>query len=262
MADSDSGTAGADDDVPERSREELRREVDEKYDFDNFGPEDMAEMTLEEWEVAFDPDSWVTGRELLDRVEADLKHRIAIREVFAVVERITRDGEPQLLAYSDEGYAIVYPDGSVEGHGTVLRDVKPTVALASMEEYDVPEMPDSNQLPQPDEVPEGSGELGNKLMQAIAAIHVVAGIGLLLTWFLVALRLLSVPEQVQDATALLAIIGAGFLVFGLFVLVIVANARLSDRFRSEEYRNRLRSAGVESGERPDFLPIDENEQDD
>ncbi|WP_458187371.1 DUF7319 domain-containing protein [Haladaptatus sp. NG-WS-4] len=262
MADSDSGTQGADDDVPEKSREELRREVEEKYDFDNFGPEDMAEMTLEEWEVAFDPDSWITGRELLDRVEADLKHRIAVREVFAVVERITRDGEPQLLAYSDEGYAIVYPDGSVEGRGTVLRDVKPTVALASMEEYDVPEVSEDDQLPRPDDVPEGSGELGNKLMQAIAAIHVLAGIGLLLAWFLVALGLLSLPQRVQGATALLAIVGAGFLVFGLFVLVIVANARLSDRFRSEEYRNRLRSAGVESGDRPDFLPLDENEQDD
>jgi hypothetical protein len=262
MADSDSGTQGADDDVPEKSREELRREVEEKYDFENFGPEDMAEMSLEEWEVAFDPDAWITGHDLLDRVEADLKHRIAVREVFAVVERITRDGEPQLVAYSDEGYAIVYPDGSVEGRGTVLRDVKPTVALASMEEYDVPEMPNSDQLPQPDEVPEGSGELGNKLMQAIAVIHILAGIGLLLGWLLVTLRVLGVPENVRNAAALLAIVGGGFLVFGLFVLLLVANARLSDRFRSEEYRNRLRSAGVESGERPDFLPLDENEQDD
>ena len=197
MADSDSGTEGVDE-TPEKSREELRREVDEKYDFENFGPEDMAEMSLEEWEVAFDPDSWITGTELLDRVEADLKHRIALREVFAVVERITRDGEPQLAAYSDEGYAIVYPDGSVEGRGTVLRDVKPTVALASMEEYEVPEPPEDDQLPQPDDVTEGSGELGNKLMQTIGVIHVLGGIGMSLAWLLIVLGILSVPESVRD----------------------------------------------------------------
>lgn len=261
MADSDSGTEGVDE-TPEESREELRREVDEKYDFENFGPEDMAEMSLEEWEVAFDPDSWITGTELLDRVEADLKHRIAIREVFAVVERITRDGEPQLAAYSDEGYAIVYPDGSVEGRGTVLRDVKPTVALASMEEYEVPESTEDDQLPQPDDVTQGSGELGNKLMQTIGVIHVLGGIGMSLAWLLIVLGILSVPESVREGAPLLAVVGGAFFVFGLFVLLIVANARLSDRFRSEEYRNRLRSAGVDSGSRPDFLPLDENEQDD
>ncbi len=261
MADSDSGTQGADD-APEQSREELRREVNEKYDFENFGPEDMAEMSLEEWEAAFDPDTWITGRELLDRVEADLKHRIAIREVFAVTERISREGEEVLVAYSDEGYAMVYPDGSVEGRGTVLRDVKPTVALASMEEYDVPEIAEGDQLPQPDEVPEGSGELGNKLMQAIAGIHIVAGFGMLIAWVLIYFEIVTVSENIQNGAPLIAIVGGGFLVFGFFVLLIVANARLSDRFRSEEYRNRLRSAGVESGDRPDFLPLDENDQDD
>ncbi|GAA0202054.1 hypothetical protein ACFFQF_02210 [Haladaptatus pallidirubidus] len=262
MADSDSGTQGAGEDAPEESREELRREVDEKYDFEDFGPEDMAEMSLEEWEAAFDPDTWITGRELLDRVEADLKHRVAIREVFAVIERTSHEGEPLLVAYSDEGYAVVYPDGSVEGRGTVLRDVKPTVALASMEEYDVPEMPEGDQLPNPDEVPEGSGELGNKLMQVIAAIHVVAGFGMMIAWFLVYFEIVSVSENIQDGAPLLALVGGGFFVFGFFVLLIVANARLSDRFRSEEYRNRLRSAGVDSDYRPDFLREDEDERDD
>lgn len=262
MADSESGTDGVDGDAPEGSREELRREVEEKYDFDNFGPEDMAEMSLEEWEVAFDPESWITGEELLDRVEADLKHRIAIREVFAVVERITRDGEPQLVAYSDEGYAIVYPDGSVEGRGTVLRDVKPTVALASMEEYDVPETPEGDQLPQPNEVTEGSGELGNKLMQTIGAINVLGGIVMFFAWVFIVFGVFSVSDSVQQSGPLLAVVGIALFVFGLFVLLIVANARLSDRFRSEEYRNRLRSAGVESGARPDFLPLDEDEQED
>jgi hypothetical protein len=50
-----------------------------------------------------------------------------------------------------------------------------------------------------------------------------------------------------------------FLLVGFFLFFVVANARLSDRFRSEEYRNRLRAVGLEDGERPDFLPpLDED----
>ncbi len=217
-------------------------EIDEKYDFEDFGPQDMAEMTYEEWEAAFDHDSWITGRDLLDRVEADLKSRVADRDVFAVVERIEREGEPQLLAYSDEGYAVVYPDGTVEGSGTVLRDVKPSVALASMESYDVPEMPEGEVLPDPAEVPEGSGQLGNQLMQIIAAVHVLAGVGLFVAWIAVGLPIVA------------AVAALGFFLFGVFVFLLVANARLSDRFRAEEYRNRLRAVGLEDDERPDFLP--------
>ncbi|UPV99496.1 hypothetical protein M0R88_13330 [Halorussus gelatinilyticus] len=217
-------------------------EIEERYDFEDFGPRDMAEMTYEEWEAVFDHDSWITGRDLLDRVEADLKNRVADRDVFAVVERIEREGEPQLLAYSDEGYAVVYPDGTVEGSGTVLRDVKPSVALASMESYDVPEMPEGEVLPDPAEVPEGSGQLGNQLMQIIAAAHVLAGVGLFAAWIAVGLPIVA------------AVAALGFFVFGVFVFLLVANARLSDRFRAEEYRNRLRAVGLEDEERPDFLP--------
>jgi hypothetical protein len=217
-------------------------EIEAKYDFEDFGPQDMAEMTYEEWEAAFDHDSWITGRDLLDRVEADLKSRVADRDVFAVIERIKREGEPQLLAYSDEGYAVVYPDGTVEGSGTVLRDVKPSVALASMESYDVPEMPEGEVLPDPAEVPEGSGQLGNQLMQIIAAAHVLAGVGLFVAWIAVGLPIVA------------AVAALGFFVFGVFVFLLVANARLSDRFRAEEYRNRLRAVGLEDDERPDFLP--------
>jgi hypothetical protein len=47
--------------------------------------------------------------------------------------------------------------------------------------------------------------------------------------------------------------GLGFLAFGVFLLVVVANARLSDRFRSEEYRERLRRTR-EADERPPFVP--------
>src|SRR6056297_1420414 len=79
----------------------LRQEVEQKYDFDNFGPQEMAEMSQEEWEAAFDPDTWITGEELLDRVEADLKNRVATRDVFARIERF----DDLLIAYSDSGYA-------------------------------------------------------------------------------------------------------------------------------------------------------------
>ncbi|WP_101296380.1 DUF7319 domain-containing protein [Halegenticoccus soli] len=223
----------------------LRRQVEEKYDFDDFGPEDMAEMTLEEWEAVFDPDSWIVGGELLDRVESDLAARIADRDVFAVVERIEEGGEQRLIAYSDEGYAVVFPDGSVEGIGTVLRDVKPTVALCSMEEYEVPEPPADAALPSPDEIAEGSGELGNTMLQIVAAIQLLAGVGLLVAW----------PIANLDIVA--PVIGLVFVAIGFFLFLVVANARLSDRFRAEEYRNRLRAVGVEDGERPDFLPLSE-----
>ena len=228
-------------DADERDRL-TSEEVEEKYDFEDFGPQDMAEMSYEEWEAVFDHDSWITGRDLLDRVEADLKSRVADRDVFAVIERIERDGKPQLLAYSDEGYAVVYPDGTVEGSGTVLRDVKPSVALASMESYEVPETPEGEVLPDPAEVPEGSGQLGNKLMQVIAAAHVLAGVALFVSWIALGLPLVA------------AVAAFGFFFFGVFVFLLVANARLSDRFRAEEYRNRLRAVGLEGDDRPEFLP--------
>ena len=122
-------------DEPDATRAALRAAVEERYDFDRFGPAEMAEMDLSEWEAAFDPDSWVTGVELLDRLEQELTARVALREIFGVVER---HAEPdRVLAYSDEGYAVVRPDGSVEGSGTIVRDVEPSVALCSIPEYEV-----------------------------------------------------------------------------------------------------------------------------
>ncbi len=226
------------------STDELREQVEAQYDFDNFGPEQMAEMSADEWEAAFDPDTWITGEELLDRVEADLKNRVIVRDVFARVERL-KDG--RVVAYSDEGYAEVSPDGSVEGFGTVLRDVKPVVALCSMDEYDVPDMPDGAVLPKPTEVPEGSGELGNLMLQLVGGMQVLAGIGLLGAWIVFGLNVVAV------------VAGVGFLVIGVALFFTVANARLSDRFRAEEYRNRLRAIGIEDGERPDFLPVEDDE---
>lgn len=224
----------------------LRAQVEEKYDFDDFGPEDMAEMTLDEWEAVFDADSWVVGEELLERVEKDLKNQIARRDVFAVLERTTQDGEARLVAYSDEGYAVIYPDGSVEGRGTVLRDVKPTVALCSMEDYEVQEPPENVSLPDPEDVPEGTGQLGNNMLQAVAAIQILAGLGLIVAWL------------AQFITSIIApVVGGVFVLIGLFLFATVANARLSDRFRAEEYRNRLRAVRLEGDERPDFLPLDD-----
>ncbi|WP_248897330.1 DUF7319 domain-containing protein [Haloplanus halobius] len=222
----------------------------EAYDFDDFGPSDMAAMSAEEWEAAFDPETWIVGPALLDRVETDLKNRIASREVFAALERFERDGEEHLVAYSDEGYAIVAPDGSVEGRGTVLRDVKPTVALCSMDSYEVPDAPDDVSLPDPQAVPEGTGQLGNNLLQLIAAAQLLTGIGLLGIWLFTD----AIPTPggyVNLVPPLMSVVFAGI---GVFLFAVVANARLSDRFRSAEFRDRLRAVGVDDGDRPDFLP--------
>ncbi|GAB7010643.1 DUF2304 domain-containing protein [Halorubrum trueperi] len=238
-----------DSDAPENADnaddlDELRERVEAEYDFDDFGPSDMARMSAEEWDAAFDPDSWITGDRLLDRVEAELKSRIARREVFGVLERVRADGDERILVYSDEGYAIVRPTGEVAGQGTVLRDLEPIVALAAMESYDVPEPPDDWSLPHPDTVPEGSGEFGNLIVQIVATVQVLAGGALL------------VASVVTDLNTIVApAVGIVFLLVGLFLFVMVANARLSDRFRSEEYRERLRALR-EAKERPDFVPVE------
>jgi hypothetical protein len=233
--------------------EALRREVEQKYDFEDFGPSDMAQMSAEEWDVAFDPETWITGDELLDRVEADLKQRVADRDVFARIER----HEDTIVAYSDTGYATVYADGSVEGQGTVLRDVKPTVALCSMESYDVPEDPPEDLLPEPQEVPEGSGALGNTMLQVVAGFQVLAGVALIGAWLLISLQVLAPPAgaSVRSLNVVgMLVAGIAFIAIGVLLFVVVANARLSDKFRAEEYRNRLRAVELEPGERPDFLP--------
>jgi hypothetical protein len=242
---------------PERTDvETLRRQVEEKYDFEEFGPSDMAEMSAEEWKVAFDPETWITGDELIDRVERDLKQRVADRDVFARIER--HDG--RLVAYSDTGYATVDADGSIEGHGTVLRDVKPTVALCSMESYDVPEDPPEGRLPEAREVPEGSGDLGNKMLQVVAGFQVLAGLVLMGAWLLISLQVVA-PQggSVRSLNVVAMLVaGVGFVAVGVLLFAVVANARLSDRFRAEEYRNRLRAVDLEPGERPDFLPEEQS----
>ncbi|MFC3478687.1 DUF7319 domain-containing protein [Halobacterium litoreum] len=259
--------------------DDLAERVDEEYDFEEFGPREMSEMSVEEWEAAFDPDTWITGDELLDRVENDLRHRVATRDVFAVVERDSIEGEPVVLAYSDEGYAVVYGDGTVEGRGTVLRDVKPTVALCSMDDYDVPNAPEHAGLPDPQEVPDGSSGIGATLLQYVGLAQIVAGVLLFLSPFTYDPLVRTCP-QVAGSTArsctvagttlqlhplgnsavIAAVAGLGFALFGVFMLLIVANARLSDRFRSEEFRERLRAAGLGDGERPEFVPETDGEE--
>ena len=241
------------DDLAALDEEELRAAVEEKYDFENFDERQMAEITPDEWDAAFDPDSWITGDRLLDRLERELNRRVAQREVFAVVEPVTIDGERCLIAYSDQDYALVHADGSVEGFGTVLRDVRPSVALCSMERYEVEDPPDGEfLLPHPEEIPEESSQLGNNMIQVIAGAQVLAALVLFGGSFLVGAR-----SGVGDGTAIImAVAGVGFLFIGVVLFFTVANARLSDRFRSEEYRNRLRAVGLEDGERPEFLPVE------
>jgi hypothetical protein len=247
-ADGSGGDSGEDSDA---DLDALRREVEEKYDFENFGPREMAEMSQQEWEAAFDPETWITGDELLDRVEADVKNRVASRDIFARVERF----DDLLIAYSDNGYAAVYPDGSVEGRGTVLRDVKPVVALCSMDSYEVPDAPEEEVLPTPQEVPESSDALGNTVLQVVAGAQVLAGVGLFLASLLYGFGIISQPGATSQFSnpALLFVAALGFLVIGVALFAVVANARLSDKYRAEEFRNRLRAVGLEDGERPDFL---------
>jgi hypothetical protein len=228
--------------------EEILDRVESEYDFDDFGPEDMDGMSAEEWVAAFDEDTWITGDELIDRVRDDLEARIADRNVFAVLEEVNQEGNRCLLAYSDDDYALIYPDGSVEGFGTVLRDVEPVVALCSMESYDPREPPAEVALPSPDEVPEGSGELGNLMLQIVAAVQGIAGVGLLVA-------AVTVGGNRGMGTTLMAVAGLGFLAIAVLLFFTVANARLSDRFRAQQYRNRLREIGLKDGERPPFLPV-------
>ena len=251
-ASSDESTApGTDESSATESDEETDDRLEEEYDFSDFGPADMDRMSAEEWDEAFDPESWITGEELLDRVEADLERRVAERDVFAIVERIeVAEGgriDEAILAYADAGYAIVFADGSVEGDGAVLRDVKPSVALCSMPEYEVEEPPEDASLPHPEDVPEGTGALGHRMLQLIAGMLLLSGLGMVGA---------AIIGRAGASPAIVVTAGLIFLGMAFFLTLMVVNARLSDRFRAEEYRNRLRGAGVGSDERPAWLPLE------
>ena len=252
--DSEDGNSGddskdGDSDNGDDELAELREAVEEKYDFDNFGPAEMAKMSGEEWEAAFDAETWITGARLLDRVEADLKSKIAAREIFAVVER-----EPdQLVVYSDTGYAVVSADGTVEGEGGVRRDVEPVVAMCSMDDYEVGEPPADYELPSSDSVPEQTGEFGNLMVQIIAGGQLLGGLALVVA-FMPPLRLVD--------TIVAPVVGGLFIIVGIGLFALVANARLSDRFRAEQYRNRLRAVEAGGIDRPEIEGDDTAEADD
>src|SRR5699024_1910235 len=143
-----------------------------------------------------------------------------------------------------ECYAVCHHDRSRQGRGTVLRDVKPTVALCSMDSYEIPPVPEGELLPEPESVPDSGGELGNRMLQVVAAAQLLVGGGLFVAWI--------VLPAVDSIVA--PVIGLVFIAFSILLFLQVANARLSDRFRSAEYRDRLRAVGVGSDERPEFLP--------
>ena len=245
----DAGSEGGDDGGAP-STEELRERVEQQYDFEEFGPREMAEMDVDEWEAVFDPDSWITGEGLLDRVEQELRANVQRREVFAVVERVGDGDDDRVVAYSDEGYVIVRPEGTVKGTGTILRDVEPMVALCSMESYDVPDVGEDAGLPHPEAVAEGSGDFGNRMLQVVAGATVLSGIAFVLVW----LASVVGAVGVGFAGAIILTLGLLFVVVGAVLFLTVANARLSDRMRAEQYRDRLRAVGAGTGERPDFLP--------
>jgi len=115
-----------------------------------------------------------------------------------------------------------------------------------MESYDVPEVPDGEVLPTPAEVPEGGSELGNQMLQVVAFAQAIAGLALIGAFIL------------AGATVIALVAGLFFLAIAFVLFFTVANARLSDRFRAEEFRDRLRAMNVGDGERPDYLPVDED----
>jgi hypothetical protein len=79
------------------------------------------------------------------------------------------------------------------------------------------------------------------MVQIIAGGQLLAGLGLIGAWL------------VTDVSTIVApVVGGLFTVVGAGLFLLVANARLSDRFRAEQYRNRLRAVEVEGVERPDI----------
>jgi hypothetical protein len=89
------------------------------------------------------------------------------------------------------------------------------------------------------------------MLQVIAGAQLLAGLGLLLGGVLAVANLIGGPGV---NAVFLFVAGLAFIAIALVLFFTVANARLSDTFRAEEYRERLRAIGLEDGERPDFVP--------
>jgi hypothetical protein len=124
------------------------------------------------------------------------------------------------------------------------------VALCSIEDYEVPDVDDDAGLPHPDTVAAGSGDFGNRMLQVVAGATVLAGVVFVLAWVGSVVGLV----EIGFAGAIVVTLGLLFVGVGAFLFLTVANARLSDRMRAEQYRDRLRAVGAGSDERPAFLP--------
>jgi hypothetical protein len=88
------------------------------------------------------------------------------------------------------------------------------------------------------------------MLQVVAGATTLSGVIFLLVWVAGVVDLIGIGF----GGAIIVTLGLFFLVIGFFLFLTVANARLSDRMRSEQYRDRLRAVGAGSDERPAFLP--------
>ena len=189
----------------------------------------------------------IVGKELLNRVDLDIKDRISRRKIIAAIETIHIDDEENLLIYDDAGYALIALDGSVSGMGSIRTEIENIVVLCSMDTYDVPELPAGDFSLNINTSSKSPSGIGNKLLQILASSFLIIGILLLFSPIFV-----NFPRP--GSGILTTVSGFGFILTGLFLLLVVVHSRLSDRFRSMEYTDRLKKNGIGSDFRPDFLP--------
>ena len=178
----------------------------------------------------------IVGKELLNRVDLDIKDRISRRNIIAAIETIHIDDEENLLIYDDAGYALIALDGSVSGMGSIRTEIENIVVLCSMDTYDVPELPAGDFSLNIDAPSKSSSGIGNKLLQILASSFLIIGILLLFSPLFV-----NFPRP--GSGILTTVSGFGFIFTGLFLLLVVVHSRLSDRFRSTEYADRLKKIG-------------------
>ena len=189
----------------------------------------------------------IVGKELLNRIELDVKDRISRRNIIAAIEKIHIDDKEHLLIYDDAGYALIALDGSISGMGSIRTEMETITVLCSITTYDVPELPSGNFFLGMNMPPKPSSGIGNKLLQILASSFILIGI-------LVLFSPLFVNSPRPGSGILTTVSGFGFILTGLFLLLVVVHSRLSDRFRSMEYADRLKKIGIGSDFRPDFLP--------
>ncbi len=189
----------------------------------------------------------IVGTDLLDRIEADTKDRIRRRNILAMIERISIEGTGHILIYDDLGYALVEPDGSVSGIGSIRTEIENVVVLCSMSSYDVPELLNGNFLPKISSTYKPANQIGNKLLQTLSFSFFIIG-------FILLISPIFINFYASSATILTTISGLGFILTSLFIITLVIHSRLSDRFRSSEYQNRLKNIGIGSNSRPSFIP--------